>query len=51
MDGDESYFVGTRKGKIVGDGTHADLLVNCPLYKSIWVVQIGGFLADEGNHE
>lgn len=33
-------------GRIVGDGTHGQLLISCPLYKTLWAAQIGGFLTD-----
>ncbi|MBL3284485.1 putative ABC transporter ATP-binding protein [Rickettsiales endosymbiont of Paramecium tredecaurelia] len=34
------------RGKIVGDGSHAKLLVGCALYKNLWDAQVGGFLMD-----
>jgi ATP-binding cassette subfamily B protein len=33
-------------GKIVGDGSHDQLLKNCPMYQALWNAQIGGFLPD-----
>jgi len=35
------------QGKIVQDGTHADLLLKAGLYKTLWDAQVGGFLPDE----
>ena len=32
------------RGRIVGDGSHKELLHNCPLYKALWDAQVGGFL-------
>lgn len=32
------------KGKIVGDGTHEELLAQGGLYKTLWDAQVGGFL-------
>ena len=32
------------KGKIVGDGSHNDLLANNKMYKKLWDSQVGGFL-------
>lgn len=37
------------KGKIVEDGTHAELLTRHGLYKTLWDAQVGGFLRDEKN--
>ncbi len=37
------------KGKIVEDGTHAELLVKGGLYKALWDTQVGGFLPDTKN--
>ncbi|MBX9977522.1 MAG: ABC transporter ATP-binding protein/permease [Alphaproteobacteria bacterium] len=34
------------KGRIVEDGTHADLLAKGGLYTTLWNAQIGGFLGD-----
>lgn len=34
------------KGKIVQDGTHAELLAIGGLYKTLWDAQVGGFLTD-----
>ncbi len=34
------------KGKIVGDGTHAELLTQGGLYKTLWDAQVGGFLPE-----
>ncbi|HEV2601708.1 MAG TPA: ABC transporter ATP-binding protein [Candidatus Babeliales bacterium] len=36
-----------QKGAIVGDGTHQELLENCPLYKTMWETQINGFLPEK----
>ena len=33
-------------GKIVEDGTHAELLGQAGLYKTLWDAQVGGFLGD-----
>lgn len=35
------------QGKIVEDGTHAELLGLNGLYKTLWDAQIGGFLPEE----
>lgn len=37
------------QGKIVEDGTHAELLGRGGLYKTLWDAQVGGFLGDEIN--
>jgi ATP-binding cassette subfamily B protein len=37
------------KGKIIEDGTHAELLKNNSLYKKLWHAQVGGFLPDTPN--
>jgi len=37
------------KGKIVGDGTHQELLEQDGLYKTLWNAQVGGFLPDKKN--
>jgi ATP-binding cassette subfamily B protein len=34
------------QGKIVEDGTHAELLARKGLYKTLWDAQVGGFLSD-----
>lgn len=34
------------KGKIVGDGTHSELLARDRLYQHLWTTQVGGFLSD-----
>jgi ATP-binding cassette, subfamily B, bacterial len=34
-------------GKIIEDGTHAELLANNGMYKTLWDAQIGGLLPDE----
>lgn len=34
------------KGKVIEDGTHAQLLANGGLYKTLWDAQVGGFLGD-----
>ncbi len=34
------------QGKIVQDGTHADLVMNDGLYKKLWDTQVNGFLLD-----
>lgn len=34
------------QGKIVGDGSHHDLLAKNGLYKILWDAQVGGFLGD-----
>jgi len=36
-----------EEGKIVDDGTHAELLKNDGLYQKLWSIQAGGFLQDE----
>jgi len=38
------------QGKIVGDGTHAQLIKQAGLYKTLWDAQVGGFLPDQ-NHD
>lgn len=35
------------QGKIVEDGTHAELLISNRLYKILWDAQVGGFLDDK----
>ena len=35
-----------EKGKIVGDGTHSELLATNQLYKTLWQTQVNGFLID-----
>lgn len=35
------------QGRIVGDGTHVELLARSELYKGLWNTQVGGFLKDE----
>jgi len=35
------------QGKIVEDGSHAQLLANGGLYKKLWDAQVGGFLPDK----
>ncbi len=35
------------QGKIVEDGTHAELLARKGLYKTLWDAQVGGFLSDD----
>jgi ATP-binding cassette subfamily B protein len=35
------------QGKIVQDGTHAELLVCGGLYKTLWDAQVSGFLPDK----
>lgn len=37
------------QGKIVEDGTHAELLKYGGLYKTLWDAQVGGFLPDREN--
>jgi ATP-binding cassette subfamily B protein len=39
------------QGKIVGDGTHAQLLESNGLYKTLWDAQVGGFLPDNKREE
>lgn len=39
------------QGKIVEDGTHAELLARKGLYKTLWDAQVGGFLSDDKNEE
>ena len=34
------------KGRIIEDGSHADLLQKSGLYKTLWDAQVGGFLPD-----
>jgi len=34
------------QGKIVGDGTHQELLQKAGLYKTLWDAQVGGFLPE-----
>lgn len=38
-------------GKIVEDGTHAELLNKNGLYKTLWDAQVGGFLLDKKNED
>ena len=35
------------QGKIVEDGTHAELLASSGLYRTLWDAQVGGFLGDK----
>ena len=39
------------KGRIVEDGTHAELVANGGLYAQLWARQSGGFLASEAEDE
>jgi ATP-binding cassette subfamily B protein len=39
------------KGVIVEDGTHAELLTNNGLYRTLWKAQVGGFLPDKKNED
>jgi ATP-binding cassette subfamily B protein len=39
------------QGKIVEDGTHAELLAENGLYKGLWDAQVGGFLQDKKEEE
>ena len=36
-----------QDGKVVADGTHADLLAQDGLYHKLWSIQAGGFIQDE----
>lgn len=36
-----------QDGKIVEDGTHAELVAQNGLYKSMWNAQVGGFLPED----
>lgn len=36
-----------EKGKVVADGTHAELLARGGLYHKLWSIQAGGFIGDE----
>jgi ATP-binding cassette subfamily B multidrug efflux pump len=36
------------KGRIIEDGTHAELLVRGGLYAELWARQSGGFIAADG---
>ncbi|MBW4642505.1 MAG: ABC transporter ATP-binding protein/permease [Goleter apudmare HA4340-LM2] len=38
------------KGRIVEDGTHAELLAHCGAYYRLWKMQAGGFLPVEANN-
>lgn len=38
-----------NKGHIVEDGTHAQLLEQAGLYKTLWDAQVRGFLPDNKN--
>jgi len=35
------------QGKIIEDGTHQELLEKNGMYKTLWDVQVGGFLPEE----
>lgn len=39
------------EGKIMEDGTHAELTASGGLYKTLWDAQVGGFLLDKENEE
>ena len=39
------------KGHIVEDGSHAELLKQGGLYKTLWDAQVGGFLPDKKNDD
>jgi ATP-binding cassette, subfamily B, bacterial len=39
------------QGKIVGDGTHAELSAKEGLYKTLWDAQVGGFLPDQNGED
>jgi ATP-binding cassette subfamily B protein len=39
------------KGVIVEDGTHAELLANNGLYRTLWDAQVGGFLPDKKSED
>ncbi len=39
------------QGKIVEDGTHAELLKKGGLYKTLWDAQVGGFLLDQKDED
>lgn len=39
------------QGKIVEDGTHAELLTQNGLYKTLWDAQVGGFLPDKKSED
>jgi ATP-binding cassette subfamily B protein len=38
-----------EKGRIIQDGSHAELSVRDGLYKTLWEAQVGGFLPDKVN--
>jgi ATP-binding cassette subfamily B protein len=40
-----------QEGSVVADGTHQELLAQNGLYKKLWSIQAGGFLADGAPHE
>lgn len=40
-----------EQGNIVEDGTHSELLEKAGLYKKLWDIQSGGFIADEDEEE
>lgn len=44
---DASMIIVLEKGKIIGQGTHAQLMKDCKRYKEMVDLQIKGFLADE----
>lgn len=39
------------QGKIIEDGSHAELLASKGLYKTLWDAQVGGFIPDKKNDE
>lgn len=39
------------RGKVVGSGTHAELMENCPIYREIYVSQLGEPTSEKGGEQ
>ena len=40
---DETFaFHGLKRGRIIGKGTHQELLASCPMYAELCQLQLGG---------
>ena len=40
-----------ERGKVVGSGTHAELMESCPIYREIYVSQLGEPSAEKGGEQ